>query len=56
MTLQIDKLFDEINDLKEAKELLREVFWHGIGPYGDETPSTELMVKLQRYFNFDDSE
>lgn len=53
---EIDKFLDEINDLKLAKELLSEVFWGGIGPYCDLTPSTDLKIRLQRYFNFDDSE
>lgn len=55
-----DKLHELINTLcraQEAEALLREV-WEKIDPYGRwvvEIPQ-ELSRKLQRYFNFDDSE
>ena len=51
----IDKLFDEINRLKLALEILNDV-WADIGPYNTGQVSQETLTKLHRFFNFDDSE
>jgi hypothetical protein len=53
----IQALLNEIGDLQQARDLLEEV-WHALGPYfepGKKLPP-ELESKLQRYFEFDDSE
>jgi len=50
----IENLLMEINHLKEAEELLEEI-WGELGPYTDKL-SMELLIKLQRFMNFDDSE
>lgn len=62
----LDKILNEIEDLKEAKMLLEKV-WHWYGPYGPPTDlktpmrislamPQELHKKLLKYFKFDDSE
>ncbi len=52
--LHIDKLIEEIENLKEAADLLEKV-WLEIGPYTDKI-SDELSYKLNSFFKFDDSE
>lgn len=58
----LDALVRDVNYLKYARQLLGEV-WDELGPYGlpertvnDRVISMELVNKLQRFFNFDDSE
>jgi hypothetical protein len=63
----IEALKDELNHLEEAENLLHEVYF-GLGPYGIRqvlqehrkeffpTDVDQLLVKLDRHFNFDDSE
>ena len=63
----ISALKDEINHLEEAESLLHEIYF-GLGPYGIRTVLQEhckeffltdvdkLLTKLDRHFNFDDSE
>ena len=54
-TMNLDSLIEEIQDLKEAKRLLEELFW-AVGPHGSDMPPERLMIRLQKYFNFGDSE
>lgn len=61
----LEALKNEINHLEEAEELLRELVL-GFGPYGihavlrehknEFTDVGQLITKLDRHFNFDDSE
>jgi len=51
----IAKLFDEIEHLKRARELLSQV-WLELGPYNMDSLSYVLQGRLQNYFEFDDSE
>lgn len=61
----LEALKNEINHLEEAEELLRELVL-GFGPYGihsvlrehknDFTDVGQLITRLDRHFNFDDSE
>ena len=63
----INALKDEISHLEEAESLLHEIYF-GLGPYRIRTVLQEyrkeffitdvdqLLTKLDRHFNFDDSE
>ena len=53
-TDQLQQKIDQLNDYLEAMELLEDI-WRELTPY---TPhlSTELLIRLQRHFDFDDSE
>lgn len=54
----LDKLLEEIEELKQAKELLEEI-WHEVGPYSEEDDLKRIQKvrgKLRDHFNFDDSE
>lgn len=51
----IDSIMEEINDLKEAKNLLEKIY-SDIGPYKDEQVSDETWKLVRDYFKFDDSE
>ncbi len=53
-TPNLNAILNEIEELKEGVGLLEEI-WSELGPYTDHLP-IELRIKLQRYFNFDDSE
>jgi hypothetical protein len=53
--MNLETLIEEVQDLKRAKSLLKELFW-AVGPYGSDSPPEELMIRLQNYFEFDDSE
>ena len=50
----LSKLIEEIEELKEARQLLEKV-WLEIGPYTDKI-SDELSSQLNNFFRFDDSE
>lgn len=50
----LEKFITEIKHLREAKELLEEI-WVEVGPYSNKL-NNETMIKLQKYFDFDDSE
>ena len=52
--MELDKLLEEIQHLKAAKELLEKV-WNELGPYTDRL-TDRTRIELQRFFNFDDSE
>ena len=52
--LHINNLIEEIENLKEAADLLEKV-WLEIGPYTDKI-SNELSSQLNGFFKFDDSE
>lgn len=56
-TPSIDKLFAEIERLRQARALLEEV-WKALGPYfgPDNKLPSELENKMQRFFQFDDGE
>jgi hypothetical protein len=49
----IEDLYKEIDHLEESKELLKEL-WSEFGPYDNKLPMG-LKIKMQRYFEFDDS-
>lgn len=52
----IDAFIEEINQLKEADEIVESVFLE-LGAYGlDKVFSTELSRKIRDYNLFDDSE
>ena len=51
----IDELIEEMQKLKEAKELLYQVYLEH-GPYGDGEIPQELRWKINNFFGFDDSE
>jgi hypothetical protein len=51
----LDKVLDEINELKLAKEILTEVYID-IGPYQDREVKDETWTRVRNFFNFDDSE
>ena len=57
---KIDKLIEEISYLKEAEELLKQVF-RNVGVYNldildNEYDSKPLSEKIKNHFNFDDNE
>lgn len=52
--MELDKLLEEIQHLKDAKELLERV-WAELGPYTDHL-TDRTRIELQKFFNFDDSE
>lgn len=56
-TDRIEEFQAELNKLKEGCTLLEEI-WNWCGPYGllKEPIPEELLIQLQRYFDFDDSE
>lgn len=60
----IDKLIEEIEELQEAKDLLESLYIN-IGPYNfrqlirehfPDYDSTKTISRLERFFDFDDSE
>lgn len=52
----VTKLIETLNRALEADKLLQRIYSE-IGPYGDYSKmSIPLMIDLQRYFKFDDSE
>ena len=56
----LPQLLNELGRLQEARELLEQV-WEELGPYGhgglQATVLTQpTVVRLQRFFNFDDNE
>ena len=40
----------------EEAERLLDAIWTEVGPYGHDQISLALLVKLQKFFQFDDSE
>jgi hypothetical protein len=54
MSKIIEQIAEEIRDLEEAKQLLGEI-WAELGPY-TQALSQKLVVQIQKYYNFDDSE
>ena len=54
----VEELIEELNRLKEAERLLRDL-WLDIGPYNireGQMISEDLMNRLNDYMRFDDSE
>lgn len=51
----LDKLFLEVEQLKEAHELLISVYLD-IGPYRDRDVKDETWERVRNFFKFDDSE
>lgn len=53
----LEKLLEEIEDLREAKRLLEKI-WLELDPYnsGHRHISNETWRRVQVYFKFDDSE
>jgi len=54
-TSTIDALLQEIQDLREARDLL-DTIWVDLGPYRTGTIPDAVWSNVQRYFEFDDSE
>ncbi len=51
----IDEIIAELNNLKEAKELLERV-WVTLGPYYNFEHDDSLSRDIANYMKFDDSE
>ena len=51
----LDKLLEEIKDLKKAKELLEAIYIE-VGPYKHTHIDNNTWSKVCDYFNFDDGE
>lgn len=51
----LDKVLEEVNQLREAYELLEQVHLEH-GAYGDCPIPDELRYKINDFFGFDDSE
>jgi hypothetical protein len=50
----IERLIEELQDLRKAKELLTEVWCYR--PYTGKGMQEDMLRKLRDYFAFDDSE
>lgn len=50
----LNKLLDELQHLKDAKDLLESI-WSELGPY-NQALTEKTRYKLQDFFKFDDSE
>lgn len=53
-TDQLQQKIDQLNDQMTALKLLEDI-WRELGPYTPHLP-TELLIRLQQHFDFDDSE
>lgn len=53
-TPHIDSVIAEIQNLKEAKEILDKV-WFELGPY-DQRLGEEISDRLRSFYGYDDSE
>ncbi len=51
----LEGLAKELEQAKEAVELL-ELVWQDCGPYNQQRLSEATLIKLQRFFRFDDGE
>lgn len=53
----IDELIKEMQELQEAKEILKQIYSE-VGPYysPDNILSEDIIMKLRNFFKFDDSE
>jgi ribulose bisphosphate carboxylase small subunit len=51
----LEELLAEIENLKQAKDLLEQVYL-ATGPYGERPIPEDLCWKINGFFKFDDSE
>lgn len=53
--MKIDEFLAEISKLQDAAKLLEDIYSQ-VGPYNNGTIDDKTISKMQKYFNFDDSE
>lgn len=46
---------DDLDKLKEAQFILAQI-WEHCGPYGQEKVPSAVVLQMQQYYMFDDSE